>query len=178
MSQMHTPAICASRESDRPAALKASKKKDNAGLLAPPPLLFGAFFAVACLLNRLHGLGIPIPPIGRNNASAMLIDLSGLLAGWAAMYMLKARTPINPRRATMALVTSGPYRFSRNPLSLAILLIYMGMAFSLDTSWPLLLLPMLLVVYHFGVVRREEAYLIQKFGEPYRVYCARVRRWI
>jgi protein-S-isoprenylcysteine O-methyltransferase Ste14 len=155
-----------------------SSSPDTAGVLAPPPILFAIWFGLAMLLHWMHPLAIGPHSIRMEWAGTILIDISGLLALWATVYMIRARTRINPLRPTTALVTAGPYRFSRNPMSVSLVILFVGLALRLDTLWPLLLLLPLLVVYHYGVVQREERYLERKFGDPYRNYCAAVRRWI
>jgi protein-S-isoprenylcysteine O-methyltransferase Ste14 len=155
-----------------------SSSPDTAGVLAPPPILFAFVFGLAMLLNWIHPLAIAPRSIRMEWAGTILIDISGLLALWATVYMIKARTRINPLRPTTALVTGGPYRFSRNPMSLSLVILFVGLALRLDTLWPLLLLLPLLVVYHYGVVQREERYLERKFGDMYRNYRSVVRRWI
>ena len=92
--------------------------------------------------------------------------------------MRRAGTNVNPRDPTTAIVVEGPFRFSRNPLYLSLILAYLGITLLVNALWPLLLLPPLLVVLHWGVIAREERYLEAKFGESYRVYKARVRRWL
>jgi protein-S-isoprenylcysteine O-methyltransferase Ste14 len=162
-------------------AIKAgimSSSPDTAGVIAPPPILFAIGFGLAMLLHWIHPLAIGPHSIRMEWAGTILIDISGLLALWATVYMVKARTRINPLRPTTALVIAGPYRFSRNPMSVSLVILFVGLALRLDTLWPLLLLLPLLVVYHFGVVQREERYLERKFGDAYRNYCAAVRRWI
>jgi protein-S-isoprenylcysteine O-methyltransferase Ste14 len=151
---------------------------DTPGVIAPPPIVFAVGFGVAMLLNWCHGLPIPFYPVGLDWPGLTLMNASLVLALWAAFYMNRARTHINPMLPTSQLVTGGPYRFSRNPLSVSLLLLYVGCSLRLDTFWPLLLLAPLLVVFHFGVIQREERYLERKFGESYRDYCAKVRRWI
>jgi protein-S-isoprenylcysteine O-methyltransferase Ste14 len=91
--------------------------------------------------------------------------------------MRRAQTNINPLRPTTSLVTSGPYRFSRNPLSVSLVVLYLGLSLKIDTLWPLLLLLPLLIVFHFGVIQREERYLERKFGDTYRHYRSAVPRW-
>jgi protein-S-isoprenylcysteine O-methyltransferase Ste14 len=87
--------------------------------------------------------------------------------------MRRAGTNIRPDQPTLALVTDGAFRFSRNPLYLAATGLYVGVALLVDALWPLvLLIPML------AVVAREERYLEAKFGDAYRAYKARVRRWL
>ena len=92
--------------------------------------------------------------------------------------MLAAATNINPFKPTTSIVSSGPFRFTRNPFYLALTLLYVGLTLIANTWWCFaLLLPVLLLI-HFGVVAREERYLEHKFGETYRQYRARVRRYL
>ena len=92
--------------------------------------------------------------------------------------MEAAGTNVNPMLPTTAIVTSGPFRFSRNPLYVALTLLFLGLTLAFDTWWGIVLLPLILVVMHYGVVVREERYLERKFGEPYRQYRSRVRRYL
>jgi protein-S-isoprenylcysteine O-methyltransferase Ste14 len=155
-----------------------SSGPDKPGVIAPPPILFGGFFGVAVILDWVHRLAIPLSPRAVFWFCVVLLNLSWPLVLWAAGYMWHAGTHINPLRPATALVTSGPYRFSRNPLSVSLLLLYLGLAFQINSSWPLILFPALLIVNHYGVVLREERYLEAKFGDQYRSYRASVRRWI
>jgi hypothetical protein len=75
-------------------------------------------------------------------------------------------------------VTTGPFRWSRNPLYLANLIIYVGTTLVVDALWPFVLLVPLIALLEWGVIRREERYLSRKFGAPYDAYRARVRRWL
>ena len=75
-------------------------------------------------------------------------------------------------------MTGGPFRYSRNPLYLGLTLLYAGVALLIPSTWPLILLVPVLLVMRWGVIAREERYLAGKFGEPYRTYLTRVRRWL
>jgi protein-S-isoprenylcysteine O-methyltransferase Ste14 len=97
---------------------------------------------------------------------------------WMVATMRRARTPIHNARTPTALVEAGPFRWTRNPMYLFGSVAYLGLALLLIEPWALVLLPVVLGLTHFGVVLREEAYLEGKFGEPYRSYKARVRRWV
>ena len=92
--------------------------------------------------------------------------------------MKRAGTNIRPDQPTLALASDGPFRFTRNPLYIAVTGLYLGIALLVNALWPLVLLIPVLAVLRWGVVGREERYLEAKFGEPYRAYKARVRRWI
>ena len=78
----------------------------------------------------------------------------------------------------MALVRSGPYRFSRNPIYVAFTLLQIGFAVWLDSAWILAMLAPVLLVMSYGVIAREERYLEARFGEEYRSYARSVRRWL
>jgi protein-S-isoprenylcysteine O-methyltransferase Ste14 len=92
--------------------------------------------------------------------------------------MREAGTNIQPNLPSTTVVSSGPYSLTRNPIYLAMTLLYSGIAILVNTVWPLFLLPLVLVVIRFGVIEREEGYLERKFGKSYRDYKERVRRWI
>jgi protein-S-isoprenylcysteine O-methyltransferase Ste14 len=92
--------------------------------------------------------------------------------------MQVAGTNIDPTLPTTAVVASGPFHFSRNPLYVALTLVYLGLTLLANTQWGLVMLVPLLFVMHRGVVLREERYLEQKFGETYRAYRRKVRRYL
>jgi protein-S-isoprenylcysteine O-methyltransferase Ste14 len=97
---------------------------------------------------------------------------------WGVRTLRVAGTTIRPDKPTAKLVTDGPFRFSRNPLYLALTLMYAGLALMANSIWALLLLfPVTLVMSRF-VIRREEEYLARTFGEEYEHYQKNVRRWI
>ena len=104
----------------------------------------------------------------------------GIAVGLASVDSFrKANTTILPAgRPTTAIVARGPYRFTRNPMYLAMAFAYFGLSTVLNNAWALLFLPMVVAGIDRFVIRREERYLTQKFGEAYLRYCQRVRRWI
>ena len=79
---------------------------------------------------------------------------------------------------TRALVTTGVHGWSRNPIYLGLFLLYGGIAFAARSPWALILTLPLAITIRSGVVAREEAYLERRFGDAYRSYKARVRRWL
>jgi len=90
----------------------------------------------------------------------------------------RAGTPPNPGEPTTAIVAVGPYRFTPNPIYLSFTLLYAGVTVVANALWAVVLLPGVLIVMRRGVIDREERYLERRFGEEYRRYKARVRRWI
>jgi protein-S-isoprenylcysteine O-methyltransferase Ste14 len=108
----------------------------------------------------------------------VLIAAGASLLGWAALTLRRARTAIYPGHSTTTIVTTGPYRFSRNPMYVGLAIGYVGAALAIRGVWPLTTLIPCLLVVRYGIVGREEAYLAGKFGQEYLVYTREVRRWL
>jgi protein-S-isoprenylcysteine O-methyltransferase Ste14 len=96
----------------------------------------------------------------------------------AAATMRGARTNVNPYKPAHAIVESGPFRYSRNPIYVAMAITYIGSSLLVRSAVPLLLLPVVIGAIDRGVIDREEAYLEDKFGDRYLAYKMRVRRWV
>jgi protein-S-isoprenylcysteine O-methyltransferase Ste14 len=150
---------------------------DNPGVIAPPPLIFLTALGLGLALSLVFpvnilaaaprlALGIPLD----------ILAVAGLVS--AARTMLRAGTPLDPGESPTTIVTTGPYRFSRNPIYLSMAIFMLGAGILMDALWVLVLLPVALLVIHYGVIAREERYLERKFGAAYLQYKAAVRRWI
>lgn len=150
---------------------------DRAGVIAFPPLLFVSTFAVAILLRFLFPTPVLSSPIAFGiGLVIMLIGLPVLLL--AFRQMIRNKTTINPSGATTIIVGDGLYAYTRNPMYLALTLLYVGGCIMANAWWGLLLLIPLLVLVQKGIIEREEAYLTRKFGDDYLRYKGRVRRWL
>ena len=149
---------------------------DIPDVIAPPPLVFLGGLLIGWglqYLRPLHWL-----PAGWSRPLALVLFLAGLFGVAAVIAFHRAGTSPNPRRPTSALVTGGPYRFTRNPMYLGFTLWYLAIASWSNALWILLLLPLVLLVLQRGVIAREEAYLRRRFGREYEEYCGRVGRWV
>jgi len=153
------------------------RSPDSPGVIIIPPLLYLGTLIVGVILHVLVPLPA-FPPLPARIVGVVLIVASAALARWGERTMRRAGTNVRPDRPTLAIVTDGPFRFSRNPLYVSLTGLYLGIALIIDDVWPLVLVVPLLIVMRWGVVAREERYLDAKFGEPYRAYRARVRRWL
>ena len=152
---------------------------DTPGVIAPPPLLFlGALALAAALDFGSLRASTGLPGRFRFGVGAVLAVGAVGLALAALWRFRKAGTAAEPWRPSTALVTGGVYRFTRNPMYLAMTLLYLGLALAMDSGVALALLPPLLAVVQAGVISREERYLEGKFRDEYRRYRATVRRWI
>ena len=150
--------------------------RDTAGVVAPPPLFY--VIGLALGLVTQHFYSQRVLPSSINRVVGLLLIVIALVNFVGALLALhRAETSPKPWRPTTALVISGPYRRTRNPIYLAFTLVYLGIAAWVNTVWPLVLLPLVLLVMHRGVILREEAYLEQKFGDEYRRYKSDVCRW-
>ena len=150
---------------------------DNAGVIAPPPLIYG----VALVLGSLIHLMFPISFLPTNLAHWLGVPLmlaAGLIVASAFRALGRARTTFDIRKPTTTIVADGPFRYSRNPMYISLTLLYMGLAVLINSLWILLLLLPVVLVIQNGVVKREEQYLEGKFGDAYLRYKAQVRRWI
>lgn len=151
--------------------------RDTAGVIAPPPLIYLGPLALGLLLHRLRPVGALPRAVARPLG---LLSLAGgiALAGWSVATFRRAGTPVDPTQPVARVVTAGPYRFMRNPMYTSLALVYLGVASRVNTLWPLLWLPGVLLTIRRGVIAREERYLEARFGDEYRRYKERVRRWL
>ena len=108
----------------------------------------------------------------------LLIILSLALFGWTLATFWGHHTTVNPYKGASALCTAGPFRISRNPIYLADWLLLIAGSLLLSTCWPLVFAPLIWATVRFGVIRNEERHLEARFGQAYRDYKTRVRRWI
>ncbi|MFI5120656.1 MAG: methyltransferase family protein [Thermoanaerobaculia bacterium] len=145
-----------------------------------PPVLFGAGLAAGFLLKWLVPVRLVPPFLERPVclAGSALAVLGLAFGGWALGTFLMARTTPHPNHPVSALVTWGPYRVSRNPMYLGVSAGVAGIALVANTPWLLASLPFVWLALSRLVIDREEIYLERKFGEEYRAFKARTRRWL
>lgn len=149
------------------------------GIRYPPPLIYVAGFTIGWLIHRQW----PLPLSGWSSGNREIFALL-FIAVWLVLMLgafatfLRAHTAIIPSRPAATLVTSGPYRFTRNPMYVSLAALYVGISVLFNSWWPLFLLPLVLVVVRYAVIAREERYLNDAFPTQYRAYCQRVRRWL
>ncbi|MBK8101502.1 MAG: isoprenylcysteine carboxylmethyltransferase family protein [Planctomycetes bacterium] len=111
--------------------------------------------------------------------SGLVLVVVGVgLAVWGAGLFRRAGTGVRPFTEATEMVRNGPYRFTRNPMYLGMLLLTSGVAVTLGSVAPLLLLPLFAAVLHIRFIRREEEFLTRRFGADYLAWCKTVRRWL
>jgi protein-S-isoprenylcysteine O-methyltransferase Ste14 len=149
----------------------------TSGVRFPPPLIYVAGFLLGLALE----LAFPIDglPAALEVAAAVAGTLAWLaLDGSAMRRFRRAGTSMVPMRPSTALVTSGAYRVTRNPMYVGMAALYLALALGLGVIWALPMLPVVLIAVDRLVIAREERYLEAKFGEDYLRYKDRVRRWL
>ena len=160
-----------------PATDVIGAEDDTAGVVAPPPLIFLAGLALGFGLEALLP-SATIPGALRWPLGVLFVLVGGASSLTFLRAFARAHTAVEPWKPTTAIVTTGPYRVTRNPAYLGMALVYAGIAMLAGALWPFAtLLPTLLVIDR-GVIAREERYLERKFGAEYTDYRRRVRRWL
>jgi protein-S-isoprenylcysteine O-methyltransferase Ste14 len=152
----------------------------TAGVIARPPLLFLAALLLGLASDRLLPLWFPLARIDlvRWIIAGSLILIGLALAAAGIRNFSRAGTPVPTNQPTRALATTGIHAWTRNPIYLGMFLVYGGIGVAAQSPWTLILTLPLAITIRYGVVAREEAYLERRFGDAYRDYQARVRRWV
>jgi protein-S-isoprenylcysteine O-methyltransferase Ste14 len=155
----------------------------TAGAIARPPVLFLAALLLGFVMDHLLPLPFAVPGDGPAHWVSVVVAGCLILIGMAAFgtgirNFSCAATPVQGTKPTRVLVTRGIHGWSRNPIYLGMFLVYGGIGIAVRSPWILILLLPLAVTIRYGVVAREEAYLERRFGNAYRDYKARVRRWL
>ena len=151
--------------------------QDHSGVWFPPPLFYVLIFLIALPAQEL----LPLPPIAAS--VGLILGIAFLLCGtslnlWSIDLFRQKKTSLVPIKPTHSLVRSGAYGLSRNPMYLGLLSTYTGVSLIQHRWWPILLIPVVIVVINGLVIRKEELYLARTFGEEYESYKRDVRRWV
>lgn len=143
-------------------------------------VVFGIPLLIAILLQRFLPLSFP------RGSFTIVILLAGVISIFLGIRLIslarrefaRHNQPTDPNRSTQKMITTGVFSFSRNPLYLGGVCFIVGIGFTFNLPWVLILLPPALVACHFILILPEERYLAAKFGAEYRSYAASVQRWI
>lgn len=158
---------------------KEIQGNDQANVAVFPPLPFVLAVVVGVMAHVLWEPFRFFPEFWIGHAAGWpLIVAAIVLIAWAQRTMAGVGESSNVYKPNGAVVSTGPFAFTRNPMYLSMTLLYAGIAFLVNTVWPVVLLPAVLLIIQYGVISREERYLESKFGDVYRQYRARVRRWL
>lgn len=157
--------------------IDSSQKPDKAEVVIFPPLLFAITLIVGMAISYLKPVTILTDLLAWICGSILFI-MSIVLLRLSARSLLQGKTTINPNGSTTSIIIKGVYRYSRNPMYISFLLLYLGISIIFNAWFCFVLLLPLLVVLQKGVVEPEEEYLERKFSAEYSSYKSKVRRWI
>ena len=154
-------------------------KRKHPGVYIPPPLIYALVFLLSLLLQRLF----VISPSFFNTRPAHIlgwitIAFSQILVLPAITGFIQSRNTLITVKPANSLQRKGLYSFTRNPMYLGLIFLYTGTAFFVGNWWSFILIPMLIVLMTVYVIKREEKYLADAFGQDYTAYKISVRRWI
>src|SRR5215212_5294539 len=134
-----------------------------------PPVVALLFIALAYFLGRFVPIPFVVPMVVRN--IGLLLTFIGFLLGVGAFIEFRrVRTTLDPHGSAKQVVTSGIYRFTRNPIYLGFLLMVIGLPLNSGYYWGIILAPLYMLVMNGLIIRHEEAYLEKKFGNAYSGY--------
>ena len=154
-----------------------SSKTDNPGVIAPPPLIFLGGLAAGYITNSFWTWPVDLGAAQTWIGIGMIAVGLGF-SGWSVIEFTRHGTHPDPRHPTTAIVKSGPFRWSRNPIYVAFTLMHLGISLWAANAWMLVAVIPALALIRYGVIAREERYLMDKFGEEYETYRRVVRRWL
>lgn len=157
--------------------MSADERKDAPDVAFHPPFLVVALALTGWMLWREAALPF-LPAAAARPLGAALGGVSFALFSWALLALYRAGTNIPTNLSATALVTSGPYGFSRNPIYLGLAIGFAALAAWLNSAWFLVMTVLFVGLITAGVIVREEDYLQGKFGSEYEKYRASVRRWV
>ena len=155
------------------------ERSDTARVLAPPPVLFLVALAAGLGLDWVMPSSVvAVVPAGVRWTLAMLVAGLGVAVALLGIReFLRAGTSPEPWHPATALVAAGVYRRLRNPMYVGLVALLLGVGLAMAGAFTLLAAGGLALALHHGVVKREERYLLERFGEPYRRYLAEVPRY-
>ncbi|MGF1455518.1 MAG: methyltransferase family protein [Alphaproteobacteria bacterium] len=144
-----------------------------------PPVLFGIAWVVGFLLDWLTGATLGNVFAALLSFFGPVLVIGGLIVGAGAILQFRLEgTTVEPTKPANALVTGGLYRFTRNPMYLALIMVGMGLSFMVDAPLMLIATGIAVIILRWGVIAEEETYLAREFGEKYLRYTGETGRWV
>lgn len=154
-------------------------KIDHPGVYIPPPLLYAAIFLSAVFIQRFIPLNKNFFYTTASKVIGVIIIIISLFFNFPALrQFFKTKNTVITVKPANSLQTTGIYSVSRNPMYVSLLLVYTGLSFLIGNWWNLILLPLLVLIIQEYVIKREEKYLVRRFGQQYADYKTKVRRWL
>lgn len=158
--------------------MDAVQKNDNAGVKIIAPLIYFGFFVFGAILQYIFPIPVLLPKIIAWLIGWVIALVSLIVVILGLRVFRAANNPVMPYKPVSSLMIQGVFKLTRNPLYLSLLLLYIGISIFINFWWPIVFVPVLIVMINQLVIAKEEAYLTRRFGKEYQQYCEHVRRWI
>ena len=143
-----------------------------------PPVALGVPLLIGVLVTAAAGDPFPLPAGGARIVGTVLLVVFGIWNGWTLTVMAANRTAVLPGGSTRVVLDRGPFRVSRNPLYVGLIVLDVALALLWPSVWALIGVPVGVALLYWGAIAPEERYLSTKFGTAYDDYRQRVRRWL
>jgi len=153
------------------------KENETSGVLLPPPVVYFVFLLAGYWVDKY----LPLPFINTNMsfiAGISIIVLSFILFGVVLLEFSRLKTSVDHRKPTNAIITTGAFRYSRNPIYISMVMLCIGISFLINSLWGFVATLLASIIITKFVIIKEETYLERKFGESYLQYRKAVRRWL
>lgn len=151
---------------------------DRAAVRIFPPAVPLLTIAAGVVLERMIPTALSIPEAVRWSGGVLAIGSVLFLGAWSVALVRRSGQSENPWKPTTGVIRSGPFRLTRNPMYLQMVLVTFGLGIAFENPWILALTPLCGIALQLLAIRPEEEYLERKFGEEYLQYKARVPRWL
>ena len=157
--------------------MEKNENKDHSGVKLPPSILFLGLGLIGVGMEYAVPLSIGIDsPANYSGVGVIIISIVSIM--FMSKLFERNKTAIEPWKTTSKIITTGPYKYSRNPIYILFCGVPVGLGVAFDTYWALFaFIPALIIVY-YSAVKKEEKYLESKFGQEYLDYKGKVRRWL
>ena len=154
-------------------------KREHPGVYIPPPIIYILIFLLSFLLQKLFLISTSFFKTGPANILGWILVAFSLIIVLPAIFrFVQSRNTLITVKPANSLQTNGIYSVTRNPMYLGLLFLYTGLAFLTGNWWTFILIPIVIIVITVYVIKREEKYLSDAFGQDYSAYKIKVRRWV
>lgn len=155
------------------------KTTDSPGIYFPPPLIYAVIFLAAIFIQKKIFIN---DHFFKSRMAPVIGVLFFLLAAYYCVrsmnQFIQTKNTIIPNKPAESLQTTGIYHSTRNPMYLGLMMVYLGLSCLIGNWWNIILFPLLLLIIQEYIIKKEEKYLVRKFGQQYIDYSHRVRRWL
>jgi len=153
--------------------------KEKPNTIPWPPIITLAAIAIGWIAQRIEPLDW-IYEISQLiwQLGVVIVIVALSIAAWAFLTFKSINTTVMPNKAASHLATTGPFRWSRNPIYVADIMVISGIALASGNAWMLITAAVAIFAIEEFAIKREEKHLLAKFGADWTQYSNRVRRWI